>query len=146
MGCPEKVPAEELRGIGRCVFMAYAISVQIHPESSTAPGDDEALCEPRERASAILGIVAAFVLGLCIVLAAILAGGGGGLGGGGAGRGGDSRGQDARVRARHLHPPRPRGRAAGGREADGLAGADTGPRLRAQVSRPAWEVDVRRPR
>lgn len=85
MGCPEKVPAEELRGIGRCVFMAYAISVQIHPEISTAPGDDEALCEPRERASAILGIVAAFVWGLCIVLPAILAGGGGGLGGGGAG-------------------------------------------------------------
>jgi hypothetical protein len=67
--------------------MAYADSVPIHPENSTAPGEDEALCEPRERASAILGIVAAFVLGLCVVLAAIFAGGGGGLGGGGAGGG-----------------------------------------------------------
>ena len=76
-------------GIGRWGFMAYAHSVSIRPENSTAPGEDEALCEPRERASAILGIVAAFVLGLCVVLAAILAGGGGGggLGGGGAGGG-----------------------------------------------------------
>jgi hypothetical protein len=67
--------------------MAYADSVPIHPENSTAPGEDEALCEPRERASAILGIVAAFVLGLCVVLAAILAGGVGGLGGAGGGSG-----------------------------------------------------------
>jgi hypothetical protein len=67
--------------------MAYADSVLIHPENSTAPGEDQALCEPRERASAILGIVAAFVLGLCVVLAAIFAGSRGGLGGGGTGGG-----------------------------------------------------------
>jgi hypothetical protein len=47
--------------------------------------DDEALCEPRERASAILAIIAAFLLALCVVLAAVFAPGGGGLGGGGAG-------------------------------------------------------------
>mgnify|MGYP006998186771 CR=1 FL=1 len=47
--------------------------------------DDEALCEPRERASAILAIIAAFLLALCVVLAAVFATGGGGLGGGGAG-------------------------------------------------------------
>jgi hypothetical protein len=47
--------------------------------------DDEALCEPRERASAILAIIAAFLLTLCVVLAAVFAPGGGGLGGGGAG-------------------------------------------------------------
>jgi hypothetical protein len=74
MVCKQKVLAEEIRGIGRSGFMAYADSVPIHPENSTAPGEDEALCEPRERASAILGIVAAFVLGLCVVLAAIFAG------------------------------------------------------------------------
>ena len=87
MVCSQKVPAEEIRGIGCWGFMAYADSVPIHPENSTAPGEDEALCEPRERASAILGIVAAFVLGLCVVLAAILAGGVGGLGGAGGGSG-----------------------------------------------------------
>ncbi len=74
MVCSQKVPAEEIRGIGCWGFMAYADSVLIHPENSTAPGEDEALCEPRERASAILGIVAAFVLGLCVALAAIFAG------------------------------------------------------------------------
>jgi hypothetical protein len=47
--------------------------------------DDEALCEPRERASAILAIIAAFLLALCVVLAAVFSAGGGGLGGGGAG-------------------------------------------------------------
>jgi hypothetical protein len=47
--------------------------------------DDEALCEPRERASAILAIIAAFLLALCVVLAAVFAPGGGGLGGDGAG-------------------------------------------------------------
>ena len=73
MVCKQKVPAEEIRGIGRSGFMAYADSVPIHPENSTAPGEDEALCEPRERASAILGIVAAFVLGLCVALTAIFA-------------------------------------------------------------------------
>ena len=87
MVCSQKVPAEEIRGIGCWGFMAYADSVPIHPENSTAPGEDEALCEPRERASAILGIVAAFVLGLCVVLAAIFAGSRGGLGGGGTGGG-----------------------------------------------------------
>jgi hypothetical protein len=46
---------------------------------------DEALCEPRERASAILAIIAAFLLALCVVLAAVFSAGGGGLGGGGAG-------------------------------------------------------------
>ena len=54
--------------------MAYADSVAIHSENSDTPGEDEALCEPRERASAILGIVAAFVLGLCVALTAIFAG------------------------------------------------------------------------
>ena len=69
----QKVPAGEIRGIGRRGFMAYADSVAIHSENSDTPGEDEALCEPRERASAILGIVAAFVLGLCVALTAIFA-------------------------------------------------------------------------
>ena len=96
MVCSQKVPAEEIRGIGCWGFMAYADSVPIHPENSTAPGEDEALCEPRERASAILGIVAAFVLGLCVVLAAIFAGSRGGYGGGGTG-GGIGRGDGAGI-------------------------------------------------
>ena len=83
----QKVPAEEIRGIGLRGFMTYADSVAIHSENSDTPGEDEALCEPRERASAILGIVVAFVLGLCVVLAAIFAGSRGGYGGGGAGGG-----------------------------------------------------------
>ena len=69
----QKVPAGEIRGIGCRGFMAYADSVAIHSENSDTPGEDEALCEPRERASAILGIVAAFVLGLCVALTAIFA-------------------------------------------------------------------------
>ncbi len=58
-----------------------------HPHMAGADPalDDEALCEPRERASAILAIIAAFLLALCVVLAAVFAPGGGGLGGGGAG-------------------------------------------------------------
>lgn len=47
---------------------------------------DEAICEPRERASAIVAIVAAFLIGLWVVLSAVFGHGGGGLGGGGAGR------------------------------------------------------------
>ena len=83
----QKVPAGEIRGIGRRGFMAYADSVAIHSENSDTPGEDEALCEPRERASAILGIVAAFVLGLCVALTAIFAGSRGGFGGGETGGG-----------------------------------------------------------
>ena len=50
------------------------------------PPDAETVCEPRERASAILGLVGAFLLAMCLVLAAIFAIGGGG--GAGSGHGG----------------------------------------------------------
>ena len=80
------------RGAGRILLRVTTYSTLppakgSHPHmAGTDPAlDDETLCEPRERASAILAIIAAFLLALCVVLAAVFAPGGGGLGGGGAG-------------------------------------------------------------
>ena len=120
----QKVPAEEIRGIGLRGFMTYAHSVAIHSENSDTPGEDEALCEPRERASAILGIVAAFVLGLCVVLAAIFAGSRGGYGGGGAGGGS--------------------GAAEGGGGAGGIVAIDGGGGGRNEVGRSSISMYLRR--
>ncbi len=53
-------------------------------ETCPAP-EDEAICEPRERASAIVAIIVSFLLALSVVLSAVFGHGGGGLGGGGAG-------------------------------------------------------------
>lgn len=57
------------------------------PSGTPADAGNDATCEPRERASAIIAIVFAFLLALCIFVAAFLAhrgGGGSGLGGSGA--------------------------------------------------------------
>jgi hypothetical protein len=56
------------------------------PPGTHAHAGNDAMCEPRERASAIIAIIFAFMLALCIFVAAFLAhrgGGGSGLGGSG---------------------------------------------------------------
>lgn len=56
-----------------------------HHEAAAVPDENETLCEPRERASAIIAILLALLLALVLVAAAMCSRQGDGLGGGGAG-------------------------------------------------------------